>query len=212
MKHVNQKPLQGRAGTVSKGFALKSGFLAIGIAICLAFTPTAKAVTQLEYLQWMVQLCGDSASFSADSTAADFIQWARTKNMNPTGGWTAGAALTPEQLAESLVQLYGLNSHKFGGDPFRQLERDGIIVDRSSREVSRRALARLFDEFGFQSRTAIIARASTTQKGNNGLGNGQDPPPPGWLNPRNPHFGQPQNDGPGNGVGNPGNRGGHGPH
>ena len=57
-------------------------------------------------------------------------------------------------------------------------------------------------EFGFQSRTAIIAAVSTNPKGNNGIGNGQDPPPPPWQNPHNPHFGQPQNDPPG--PGNPG--------
>ena len=38
-----------------------------------------------------------------------------------------------------------------------------------------------------------------SEKGNNGVGNGQDPQPPG-----NP----PINDGPGTGPGNPGNRGG----
>jgi hypothetical protein len=39
-----------------------------------------------------------------------------------------------------------------------------------------------------------------SEKGNNGVGNGVDPQPPG-----NP----PINDGPGTGPGNPGNRGGH---
>jgi hypothetical protein len=166
----------------------------------------------LEFLQWMVQLTGDNAQFSADSTSADYVQWARSKGMNPTGGWNPTAALTPEQLAQSLVQLYGLNPRKFGGDYFRILEREGIIIDRTSGEVTRAALAALVDEFGFQSRTAIFARASTT-KGNNGLGNGQDPPPPGWQNPRNPHFGQPQNDqnAPPQGPGNPGRGRNHRP-
>jgi hypothetical protein len=41
----------------------------------------------------------------------------------------------------------------------------------------------LSDEFGFQSRIAII-----------GGGAGQVPDLPGWQNPRNPHFGSPQND------------------
>jgi hypothetical protein len=182
------------------------------IAVCMAgfltvFTPAAKAISQLEFLQWMVQLTGDNVQFNAASTPADYSQWAMSKGMNPTGGWQPSSALTPEQLAQVLVQLYGLNPRKFGGDYFRILEREGITIDRSSGEVTRAALAGLVDEFGFQSRTAIIAAASTTEKGNNGLGNGQDPPPPGWLNPRNPHFGQPQNDGPGNGPGNPGNRG-----
>ena len=186
------------------------------IAICMAgfltvFTPSAKAISQLEFLQWMVQLTGDNVQFNAASTPADYSQWAMSKGMNPTGGWQPNSALTPEQLAQVLVQLYGLNPRKFGGDYFRILEREGITIDRSSGEVTRAALAGLVDEFGFQSRTAILARANTTEiKGNNGLGNGEDPPPPGWLNPRNPHFGQPQNDGPGHGPGNPGNRGNRG--
>ncbi len=45
---------------------------------------------------------------------------------------------------------------------------------------------------------AIAASGSTTSKGNNGVGNGIDPPPPG-----NP----PLNDGPGTGPGDPGNKG-----
>jgi hypothetical protein len=51
--------------------------------------------------------------------------------------------------------------------------------------------------------TIVIKPTSTITptKGNNGVGNGIDPPPPG-----NP----PVNDGPGTGPGNPGNRGGHG--
>lgn len=49
---------------------------------------------------------------------------------------------------------------------------------------------------------AIAASGSTVTHGNNGVGNGLDPQPPG-----NP----PINDGPGTGPGNPGNRGhGHG--
>jgi len=56
--------------------------------------------------------------------------------------------------------------------------------------------------FKFGGSTIVIKpQATVTQtKGNNGVGNGIDPPPPG-----NP----PVNDGPGTGPGNPGNRGGH---
>jgi hypothetical protein len=49
------------------------------------------------------------------------------------------------------------------------------------------------------SSTAIAASGSSVEKGNNGVGNGVDPQPPG-----NP----PINDGPGTGPGDPGNRGG----
>jgi len=169
--------------------------MVVGLAMGLAMlTPSAKAITQLEYLQIMVQLSGDSASFSSSSSPADFVQWARSKGMNPSSGWNPSANLTPAQLAEALVNLYGLNPRKYGGDFFRILEREGIAIDQSSAVVSRVQLMNLLDNVGFQSRQAIIARASTTVHGNNGHGNGQDPPPPGWLNPRNPHFGQPQND------------------
>ena len=172
------------------------------IAVCMAgfltvFTPAAKAISQLEFLQWMVQLTGDNVQFNAASTPADYTQWAMSKGMNPTGGWQLSSALTPEQLAQVLVQLYGLNPRKFGGDYFRILEREGITIDRSSGEVTRAALAGLVDEFGFQSRTAIIAAASTTEKGNNGNGEFPFPPPPGWLNPNNPNFNRPPGDRPG---------------
>lgn len=212
--HVCQKVLHGWAATATLGKAVKAAVLAVAMAGFFTIsTTTAQAITQLEFLQWMVQLTGDSGQFTTESTSADYVQWARNKGMNPSGGWSPTAALTPEQLAQSLVQLYGLNPRKFGGDYFRILAREGINIDRTATEVSRAALAGLVDEFGFQSRTAILARASTSQKGNNGLGNGQDPPPPGWLNPRNPHFGQPQNDqnAPPQGPGNPGRGRGHRP-
>ncbi len=57
--------------------------------------------------------------------------------------------------------------------------------------------------FKFGGATIVIKPQTTitpTKGGNNGVGNGIDPPPPG-----NP----PINDGPGTGPGNPGNRGGH---
>jgi len=200
MKHVVQKALHGKAGIFRKGRSIKLGILAASLAFGLAMlTPSAKAITQLEYLQIMVQLCGDGGSFSSTSSSADFIQWARNKGMNPAGGWSGAATLTPAQLAEALVSLYGLNPRKFGGDYFRILEREGISIDQSSTEVTRRQLASLLDNSGFQSRQAIIARSSTTRHGNNGhIG---DPPPPGWLNPRNPHFGQQGNNGNGNANG-----------
>jgi len=58
--------------------------------------------------------------------------------------------------------------------------------------------------FKFSGATIVVKPVATITptKGNNGVGNGQDPPPPG-----NP----PVNDGPGTGPGNPGNRGGHNP-
>src|SRR6185436_10959228 len=85
----------------------------------------------------------------------------------------------------------------------RELTKLGIILP-DSEEVSRKQLVVLVDD-GLQPRLGIFGSViSPGAKGNNGRGNGEDPPPPGWLNPRNPHYGQPQNDegaGPGHGHG-----------
>ena len=66
----------------------------------------------------------------------------------------------------------------------------------------------LTDDFGFQSRIAVIG-ATSGGRGNNGGGAGQVPDLPGWQNPRNPHFGSPQNDS--LTAGTPGRRGDHRP-
>ncbi|MFM1767956.1 MAG: hypothetical protein RJA22_485 [Verrucomicrobiota bacterium] len=195
MKFAVLLGLRGSAAFFSKGRTLKHGILALFAAGFLSFTTSAHAISQLEFIQWMVQLSGDNSMFSAGSTADDYVTWARAKGMNPTGGWTPTSALTPDQLAQALVQLYGLNPRKFNGDYFRILEREGIYIDRNAVEVSRSALASLVDEFGFQSRLFLASNASTSkglgwlvqQPGNNPGRDGA--PPPGFQNPRNPNFG-----------------------
>ena len=163
MKYVNQKQQHGW-GKRAQGW-LKCGIVSVGVAAFMTLaSPAAHAISQLEYLQWMVQLTGDSASFSAESSGADYVQWARAKGMDPSGGWAPSSALTSDQLAQSLVQLYGLNSRKYGGDNFKTLEREGINISQGATEVSRSALAGLVDDFGFQSRTAIIAKSKNTKK------------------------------------------------
>ena len=93
MKNVIQKALHGGTGILRRG-SLKIGVLLAGLVMGLVMpSPNASAITQLEYLQIMVQLSGDSGSFSASSSAADFIQWARNRGMNPSGGWSANAGL-----------------------------------------------------------------------------------------------------------------------
>jgi len=165
----------------------------IGLILMLAGPVSAKAetMTQIECLQWLVQVTGESSQFSATSTAADLIQWARVKGMNPTGGWQPNATLTCEILAQILVQLLGLNPKKMSGDYARILAREGIELP-SSDDISRTDLVSVFGELTFQSRVPVLAEGagSPNRKGNNGRGNGEDPPPPGWTkNPRNPHFG-----------------------
>ena len=184
MRHLNQKMLDGPIAAARKGRGLKFAMAAVGMAGFLAFqTPAAKAITQLEFLQWMVQLSGDNAQFSADSSSADYTQWARNKGMDPTGGWQPTAVLNAEQLAQALVQMYGLNPRKDGGNYFRILEREGIEISQHSGEVTRSALAGLVDEFGFQNRQSTIARASTTDKGSHGHKPPKPPKPPSHHKP-----------------------------
>jgi hypothetical protein len=167
--------------------------IAIGLFLVLAGPVSAKAesMTQIECLQWLVQVTGESSQFSATSTPADLIQWARVKGINPVGGWQPNATLTRDSLALILVQLLGLNPQKFGGDYARILAREGIELPAAG-DISRSDLVSVLGELTIINRVEVIAAAnpSPNRKGNNGRGNGEDPPPPGWTkNPRNPHFG-----------------------
>jgi hypothetical protein len=163
----------------------------------------ATGVTQLKYLQTLAQLTGDAGLFSAGSKPEDFAAWARTRNVDPTGGWKPTAKLSSDILAESLVQLYGLNPRKYGGDAYRILEREGIVIDRSP-TVTGEALAALIDNpvVALKSLQVAGAQTSPNKPGNGngfgfGLGNNPNPipvppgnPPPNPGNPRrvgNPH-------------------------
>jgi hypothetical protein len=119
-----------------------SKMLAVLATIALfALTPlAAKAkdtVSQLSALQWLVRLSGDEKLFSGHSTSQDYIQWAKSKGMNPTGGWKPTVTLTKNVLAQILVQFMNLNPKKGGGDYVRILAREGINLpdeDQISRE------------------------------------------------------------------------------
>jgi hypothetical protein len=106
--------------------------LATGFVLLVMGPVSARAdLTQLEGLQWLVQVSGDSGQFSGSSTAADYIQWARVKGLNPNGGWQPSAALTRDALAQILVQLLKINPNKLGADYVKILEREGIIIPAS---------------------------------------------------------------------------------
>lgn len=172
------------------GWAARFGVIAVGTACCVAaMNPTAafaagSSVTQLKYLQTLAQLSGEK--FPAGTSAADYIQWAKNKNMNLN--WNAKAKLSSDVLAESLVQLYGLNPRKYGGDLYRILEREGIVIERSS-SVSNEALAALVDNPVVAQKTLQVAGTETSPvKPGDGNGNGYGwyehqagipkPPPP----------------------------------
>lgn len=175
------------------------GFALVGL---LAAAPVQAGVTQLSFLQTLVQVTGDSGQFSSSSTPQDFVSWASAKGLTPSGGWNLSANLKKDQLAQLLVQLLKLNPKKGGGDYIRVLQREGIdlsgIADGSDVSYSQVA-----STIGSGTLVILTQPSGSPAKGNNGLGNGQDAPPPGFLNPKNPHFGGGQNDGPGTSPGNP---------
>ena len=173
----------------------------VAVAFCLPLLQSASAaqsstpVTQGELLRWLVHLRGEESTLPANAEISDYIQWARRHKIEPKGGWNPDAVLTTESFAEVLAQLYGLDTKRESASLL--LEKEGIVIPAVD-EVTRVTLVKVVDEFGFQSRAASQIEAPTTKiKGNNGVGNGLDPAPPGNPKP---------NDGPGTGPGNPGNK------
>jgi hypothetical protein len=102
------------------------------------------SMTQLEFLQYMVQLSGESLGNNA--TPGDYATWARGKGMNPSGGWQLNAKLTRDVLAQALVQFLGLNPRKGGADYAGILAREGIILPNAS-DIKRVDFAAFIDGF-----------------------------------------------------------------
>jgi hypothetical protein len=160
MKNAVQKSPQGWAGKQVRGWAFRFGVFATGAVCCLSTASAASgSATHLKYLQTLVQLCGESAQFGGSSKAADYIQWAKNKNISVN--WSANATLTSSEVAQSLVQLYGLNPRKYGGDYVRILEREGIVIEPSS-AMSNEALISLVDNPQVVAKTFQVTNGSTS--------------------------------------------------
>lgn len=191
MQEVNQKAVQGSAGNPFRGLVAKLSTVAIGAVCCFSTFDAAAAdkVSQLKFLQVLAQLTGDADQFTAASKPADYLQWSRSKNL--TVAWSPTDTLTSDQLAVTLVQLYGLNPRKYGGDYYKILEREGITVPKTG-AVTGAELSAIIDSSAFASRTGALAAVgqSPVKPGNGqgfGLGwywhNGLVPPalPPGQI-------------------------------
>ena len=86
---------QGSAKKKGLGWAKKIGAMALGLLCLMApLSVKAQAITQLEYLQWLVQLAGEASLLPQNATAADYVAWARSRNVEPAGGCQPGAAMT----------------------------------------------------------------------------------------------------------------------
>src|SRR6267143_1799849 len=64
-------------------------------------------ISQIELLQWFVHLRGAEASLPTAATTSDYVDWARSQNIEPQGGWNPGAALTRSAFAQTLAQFFG---------------------------------------------------------------------------------------------------------
>src|SRR4051794_4233271 len=145
--------VQGCIDKLCQGWGKKVTVVALGAAASFgAMSPerasaslNGGALTQLEFLQWMVQVSGDNSQFTANSKAEDYVNWAKTKGMNPGTGWQPNAKLQRDILAQALVQLYNLNPKKYGGDFVRILAREGIVLPNET-EITRRGLIELLEE------------------------------------------------------------------
>ena len=214
MKNIQKFWVQGSTGTL-QGLVKKLTLTLLGVTFAfflMAPMPVkaAQAITQLEYIQWLVQVTGENGQFAASAGSADYVQWAQSKGMTPAGGWKPTTALTREVLAQTLVQLFNLSTSEKSSDYERILAREGIVLPDSP-EITRPKINDILNDPATAPRIPFTGPGSPVRRGNNGVGNGEDPPPPGWLNPKNPHYGQPQNDGPGTGHGHPNSKGPKGP-
>src|SRR5260221_9679707 len=165
MKNVETNLMQESVKKVCQGMAAKRGVSLLGAAFILAPLGTAKAdsppVTQLHFLQTIAQLSGASGQFSSSSTAADYVHWAQSVGINPSGGWQPGANLNKAALAQTLVQELNLNPNKFGGDYARILVREGIDLSRVGDQVSKDYLTAGIDQSAGHFVEVIIARKPT---------------------------------------------------
>jgi hypothetical protein len=165
-----------------------------------ANTSQPAVLTQINLLQWLVHLRGEESALPASATHSDYAAWARKQGIEPSGGWQMDQPVKRDLFLQTLAQLLGLSQANSGNPKALEtaLVKAGVVVPAGD-PISPSVMVSVFDELGFQSPTANCHRhPGSPRKGNNGVGNGEDPQPPG-----NP----PINDGPGTGPGNPGNRG-----
>lgn len=205
---MNNVKITSRHGysTFFKGLLAYVGGLAIGAALLVppmtASAAPADAMTQLDALQMLVQLCGDSDKVG-DLTAVNLVKWATERGLVPTGGWKTDVVLTKQVLAQLLVQLANINPNKMGGDFVRILKREGVNLPDED-QITRKIFVQVIDEPFVVNQFAKMD-SSPSQSNNGHYGT---MPPPGWTkNPNNPHFGDVGNPGKGHAPTNPGKKG-----
>lgn len=139
----------------------------IRFLVCAVVSLTLFAATQLkaaspnmiqvEFIQWLVQLSGDSGSLPPTPTTSDYVSWAQNQGLTPVGGWRPDHVLTRDVLAQVLVQYFNLSA-KPGQDPIIILRREGIDLPGTPNDstISRAGWTTLVDLDGLQSRSLVI--------------------------------------------------------
>jgi hypothetical protein len=193
MKHIQTFWVQGST-ILRQGIVTKITLALFGALSLLLYAPlsikAAEAVTQLQYIQWLVNVTGESSQFTGSSSAADYVQWAQAKGMAPAGGWKPTETLSREVLAQTLVQLFNLSSSEKNVDYERILRREGIPLPESA-TINRGNLVVILD-------WSVPTRLpGSPTRPNNGIGPDGIPsnnPPP--NNPNgNPNINRPGNSG-----------------
>ena len=126
---------QGSANKKGLGWVKRIGVFGLSMACLLSpiGLGSSKAsdaiITQLAYLQWLAQVVGDTAQLPANASAADYVAWARSLNVEPAGGWHPAALMTSDSYAQTMAQLLGIAvANPDGRNLKRELEKEDIKV------------------------------------------------------------------------------------
>ena len=147
-----------------KGFITRLAVLAFGAALYLSAAGSnalAAPISQLEYLQFLVQLSGDN--LGPTPTPGDYVNWARSRGLNPDGGWDTGAKLSKDVVAQSIAQLLNIVPRKKTGNYIALLAQNGIVVPNAN-QISRTDLAEFIDG-GLNEWIGTLRRASPSRPG-----------------------------------------------
>src|SRR5260221_6926307 len=164
MNKVEISLVHGERQKVRQGWAKRSGASAFSAGLFLAAwaSVTAKAdsaaVTQLQYLQWVAQLTGASGQFNKDSSASDYLNWARGIGFKGNGEWKPNDNLDRDTLAQSLCNLFNIKV-KGSSDAPRALQAAGINLSGVAGNVTKADLVALVDQITVSARLGALANS-----------------------------------------------------
>lgn len=147
-----------------KGLVSRLAVLAFGAALLLSAAGSnalAAPISQLEYLQFLVQLTGED--LGPNPSQGDYVSWARARGLNPDGGWQTGSKLSKDVVAQTISQLLNIVPRKKTGNYVALLAQNGIHVPNAN-QINRTDLADFIDT-GLQGWLESLRRASPSRPG-----------------------------------------------